>query len=158
MERDQDQPEFSTCPVRVTEKLDVSRCQMIHNQSDSGDTRLSRRDNTCNARSRLRFKYRRLLSYLLGSPCLIITLAVLVQRSESALSDNQAAASSKKAGQASHAQGSCQAESCDPRGNPHCAHENRSLLRTFKRSTDRSLPLHSGDHLDSHQRPRQDCG
>ena len=62
VERDQDQPDieinyyvrqFSTCPVRVTEKLDVSRCQVIHNQSDSGDTRLSRRDNTCNARSRL---------------------------------------------------------------------------------------------------------
>ena len=44
---------IDTWPVRVTEKLDRSRCQRIHNQSDSGVTRLSSREKTWRPRSRL---------------------------------------------------------------------------------------------------------
>ena len=92
---------FDTWPVRVTEKDDMSRCQAIHNQSDSGETRVSRRDRTCTARSRLGLN-NIIFSHLFRPPCFPVTLTILVEGSETALGDNQTTTSPQKAGQASH--------------------------------------------------------
>ena len=94
---------FDTWPVRVTEKLDMSRCQVIQSQSESGETRVSRRDRTCTARSRLEFKnIFEFKIFQFGPPCFPVTLTILVERSEAALSDNQTTTRPQKAGQAPH--------------------------------------------------------